>query len=47
MLPPGHVYIPALPSSHRCINLDPYAKDCMRDKDILSDLLTDVILSTG
>ena len=47
VLPPGYVYIHNPLSSPRFFNLDPYAKDRTRDKDFISDLLTDQGPSTG
>ena len=40
-VPPGYVYIHSLLPCARFVNLDPYAKDLMRDKDFIPDLLTD------
>jgi len=46
-VPPGYVYIhTALPSA-LLFNLDPYAKDPMRNEDFIPDLLTDEGPSTG
>jgi len=46
-LPPGYVYIHTLLPSIWLFNLDPYAKDWMRDKDFIPDLVTDDGPSTG
>jgi len=46
-VPPGDVYIRTPLPSRRFSNLDPYAKDRMRDKDLIPDLLTAEGPSTG
>jgi len=46
-VPPGYVYIHTPLPSARFFNPDPYAKDHMRDKDFIPDLLTDEGPSTG
>jgi len=46
-VPPGYVYIHTPLRSARFINLDPYAKDYMRNNDFIPDLLTDEGLSAG
>ena len=46
-VPPGNVYIHTPFPSTRFLNHDPYAKDHMRDKDLIPDLLTDEGPSTG
>jgi len=46
-VPPGYEYIHTPLPSARFFNLDPYAKDCMHDKDFIPDLLTDESPSTG
>jgi len=44
---PGYVYIHTPLPSAQSFNLDPYAKNRMRDKDFIPDLLTDEGSSTG
>jgi len=46
-VPPGHVYIDTSLPSARFFNLDPYAKDRMRNQDFIPDLLTDEGPSSG
>jgi len=46
-VPPGYVYIHTPHPSTRFFNLDPYAKDRLRDKDFIPVLLTDEGPSTG
>jgi len=46
-VPPGYVYIHTLLPSARFFNLNPYANDRMRDKDVIADLLTDEGTSRG
>ena len=46
-VPPRYVCIHTPLPSARCFNLDPYAKDCMCDKDFIPDLLTEEGQSTG
>jgi len=46
-VPPGYVYIHSPLLSPQFFNLDPFAKDGMRDRDYIPDLLTDNDLSRG
>jgi len=46
-VPPGYLYIHTPLLSRQFFNFGPYAKDRMRDKDFIPDLLTDAGSSTG
>ena len=46
-VPPGYVYIHTPLPRAQFINVDPFAKDRMRDNDFIPDLLTDECPSTG
>jgi len=46
-VPPGYVHIHTPLLGDQSFNLDPHAKDCMRNKDFIPDLLTDEGPSTG
>jgi len=46
-VPPRYVYIHSPLPCARFYNLDPYAKEPMRDKDFIPDLVTDERPLTG
>jgi len=46
-VPPGYVYIHTPLPNHHVFNLDAYAKEPMRDKDFLPDLLSHNGISTS
>jgi len=46
-VPPGYVYIHSPLLSAGYFNLDPYAKELIRDEDFIPDLLTDDDPFTG